>query len=453
MLAPCLLLLAHSLAAQESLVFDFTRAGESNQWAYYNESTRVSPASMGGNGRPLVLDCANDTYLMRPVVFDASQFNRMTVNATLQPDSTSAGGFVIATAYFAGETGQVLPENYVGIHVPTGRQISLELHLDQALAWSGPIRVIRLNPMRVPGRAEIHRITLHYEEPERIAPSWEFNDSRVASQWYFGEHVPGAPTDDGRPRRDFELRQARVDPIDGVQWTIQNDIPGIYSRQFNYHSASIRDVEIEFRYAQHRPVAADQSRLIFYWSSGGNFTPDQQVMVPISPGNDWQRITIPVNEHARWQGPLAGLRVDFHIGPGTVSLRRISCGTAGALDALTGTSRRLDWISVDDIGGIIERDYRPLLVLVDDPAVAYCQKIERQLASNTEFINLMGHFYSVRARHDDPRVRNAVPNIYRVPTLVFLKYDFHRGTWYEAARLAGPEVPEQVVAAQQFVLR
>jgi hypothetical protein len=405
--------------------FDLRDPAEASQWIvqYHDESS--GPPIRDNNGITVRGRDGNNVAIMRDVQIAAANYNRLFVRLHTQA-TPRPGGFAAAAVFFNnGPTADIIPESLVTTMFAPGQETVLAFQLTESLLWSGQITRVRVDPLWGEGTATVKEVWFGMEDTRRV-PSWDFTTVNGAAGWTFGEFTP-----------DLKASSVTYDES-GATWTTTTPERMMQQMGAQFETQSVSALRIELRSNVTSPTD-----LRFFWSNvnPARFSPGQAIVVPIQPSSDWQRIEIPLTGHPGWKGLVRALIVNPGLLPGTVSVRRMAFVDSGASPAGLGRLDSVRWITPEQASAEIQAgNGKPLMVLLTKDGNDFSRRIESQLNADPAFAGGSTEFHCVRMQATDPRVPKLFGRIYRIPVLVFKKWDQNKRQWLESARLEGADV-------------
>lgn len=441
--AAILACLAPALAAAQGgapLVFDMGDPNEAARWRITAHDDSQGPAGVRDGGLFVATGTDANVFLERSVTLDAARYNRAILDVTISPDKTMAG--FAGTAMFFSPGGEVIPESRILRNVAANTRTQVVFLMEQSVFWEGMIGTIRFDPVWGPGTAVVHGITIDWVPPPSPTPSWRFSQRDDVLNWLVGEFRD----DTGQ----FHGVTPQVGP-EGMSFSSRGPNPVLQLFDAGVNADLVRTVEMVVRVPQPAETAAR-----FFWCPPDDMSavPERSVAVPVSASNDWQRLRFDVAGHPAWRGPVGFVLVNPSLLPGTVEVKSIEFQGVGGLGQRGQQDALVNWRTHEEVGGDLEAgNYKPLLVLITREGNSFSKRMELELASDAAFREGARYFHAVRLEYDDPATTRVFPNIYRVPVLATMTYDFGRGTWIINEMITGPDVASDSIRIMRAALR
>ncbi len=421
-------LIAQLIQAQAAkLIYDLTEPVEADKW-----QLTVAPGATATSGYvsgAMQAPCVQEqmTALEREVEINTELYDRVIIELEAIEGKTPNGFF--ATAFFFGNHSNIIRESRFLGNLPERGRTQLAFELEQSVFWTGTVRKIRLDPMWATGIARVYSITFDQTPKADVAPSWDFRTKDGKLDWTIGEF---SNTD-----LKFMHREVSFEP-DGMLVTSQESNPVMQAMNFRFNAADAQAVEVELKVPSGRPSASR-----FYWAYPDDLAiiNERMIELPIQQGGHLQKLRFDLSRHPAWKGQIGFLLFNPILQPGKVIVKNMrfiqqeGLGRKGQQDSL------IVWKNHQEVGRELDNgNYKPLLILITKKNNSFSQKIEKELANNQRFLDRTQNFHPVHLDYEDPVTSKVFDDIYRVPTLATMRYDFNRKKWDIQDRLAGSEV-------------
>lgn len=411
----------------KELFFDLTDPQEAAKWKITSHDEAQGPGGWQDGQFAVASDADAPVFIERAVQFDASEYNRLIVDLYAEGDGGGSG--YAGTAFFFSHTDMVIPESRLLRNLPMNVRTQLVFRLDQSVFWDGPIRMIRLDPIWGVGRARVVSLKFDREPPPSPAPSWNFMKSDGHLGWTIGEFGIDNPS--------FYARHVNQ-TIDGISFTAEGPNPVLQHFDIMLNADFIKSFEVILKNETGVPSTSR-----FFWADPENrqVTEANSIHLPVAASDEFQRLTYDLHNHPGWRGQIGFLLYNPVLTPGKVTIRGMRFNAVEGLGERGEEDALVVWRTHQEVGSDLKSgNYKPLLVLVTKNGNEFSQKIEYELAGNREFLSLADDFHAVRLQFDDPATSRVFQDLYRIPVLATMKYDFDAGQWQITARLNGPEV-------------
>lgn len=422
------------------LVFNLTDPREASQWRTESHDESQGPVGLHEGLFRLASGPDAPALMERVIDIDSSEYNRMIVDMRVYNADQPSG--IVGSAVFLFDQDQlVIPESRILTNTPVGTRTSVVIRLDQSVFWQGRIRKIRFDPVWGIGRADIATITLDQEPPPEPAPSFYFTNREASAGWMIGEFdtVNGG----------FISRPTSID-TNGLAFATEGPMKVIQHLGMDLNADLIRSAELIYRTSQ--PV---QTHTRFFWTRTGDMIASEErvLVVPVEPTTEWQRAFFDLGNHPEWHGSIGTILINPGMEPGGIQIRSLKfegiegLGERGQEDAL------VTWRTHQEVGReLTSGNYKPLLVLITMDGNPFSSQIELDLAANQQFLAKAREFHAVRMQYNDPAATRVFPDIYRVPVLATMTWDFDRRQWDIRERIIGPDVATDSIAIMERTL-
>lgn len=435
--------LLHATAEGQSrrLVFNLTDPSEAERWTTEAHDPSQGPVGFHQGLYRLASGPDAPAFMEREVDFHSSEFNRMTVDMRVVDPGNAAGGLVGSAVFLFDEDGMVIPESRILTNTPVGVRTSVVIRLDQSVFWTGHVNRIRFDPVWGVGRADIASITLDLEPPPEPAPRYYFTNRETTAGWMIGEFDEQSSL--------FVARPTNIDG-NGMAFSNTGPAPVLQNLQTNLNADLITSAEMVLRTAQ--PVST-QAR--FFWGTADNpdVSNERAIVRPVQASTGWQTLNFDLASHPGWTGQVTTLIINPTLVPGSTQIRSLrfegieGLGERGEEDAL------VTWRTHSEVGReLTSGNYKPLLVLVTMDGNPFSTSIELDLAGNQRFLEKARDFHAVRMQYDDPATTRVFSDIYRIPVLATMTWDFDQRQWEIRERLIGPDVATDSIAIMERTL-
>lgn len=424
------------------IVMDFSDPAEATRWTLSSHDNEAGPGGFQ-NGAYVVSSGPNaPAMLERNLVVDASQYNRLIADVTIDSNATGAStGFVGMAFFLYDPAGLVIPDSRIIVNAPIGVRTLVAIRLDQSVFWRGTITRIRLDPIWGVGTARLHSVTIDREPPPNPAPKYDFRNAESRLGWMTGEF--------GLQGEGFVARPTS-NTADGISYTTQGPMQVLQHLNLSLNADLITHAELTFRHNNGTPSV---SRL--FWATPENLMADnaRSIEVPSPGGTDWQTVRFNLAQHPLWKGNISYLILNPTVQSGTITLRSLDFHGREGLGERGQSDSLITWRTHQEVGNeLAAGNYRPLLVLVTSDDNAFSKRIELELAGNRNFVQRAGAFHSIRMQYNDPATARVFPDIFRLPMLATMTYDFNRRQWDVKERLMGPDVSATCLAIMDKTL-
>ncbi|MCC5878173.1 MAG: hypothetical protein JJU11_18285 [Candidatus Sumerlaeia bacterium] len=427
-------------AQSKRLVFNLTDPNEAARWTTeFHDSSQGAAGFQEGLFR-LASGPDAPAFMERQVDFDSGEYNRMTVDMrVVNPDNP--GGLVGSAAFLFDDNGMVIPESRILTNTPVGVRTSVVIRLDQSVFWTGHVNRIRFDPVWGVGRAYIASITLYLEPPPAPAPQYYFTNRETTAGWMIGEFDEQSSL--------FVARPTNIDS-NGMAFTNTGPSPVLQNLQTNLNADLITSAELVLRNAQ--PISTTAR---FFWSTAEDpdVSNERSITLPVAPSMAWQTLRFDLGSHPGWAGQIGTIIINPTLAAGSTQVRSLrfegieGLGERGEEDAL------VTWRTHSEVGReLTSGNYKPLLVLITMDGNPFSTEIELDLAGNQRFLQNAREFHAVRMQYDDPATARVFTDIYRIPVLATMTWDFDRREWEVRERLIGPEVASDSVSIMERTL-
>lgn len=429
------LLLASPLSSPaRTLVFDFSDPSEGARWETEMHDSTIGSLGPSNGAFLIASGPAAPATMTREVDFDASEFNRLVIDLYVEASQT-LGGFVGTAVFLHNEDGFPIAESRLIATTPVGAFTQTSIRLDQSVFWEGRIRKLRIDPVWGVGRAAVTRISLDTEPPPAPAPHYDFALSESALGWMTGEFDEAAGS--------FIPRQAARDS-NGIAFFTQGPNQVLQNMDARLNADLIRRAELTLRTDQPVDTIAR-----FFWTTPGDMGAgmERSLMAQVRPTTDWQTLRFELGSHHAWTGEIGLVLINPTMRPGGTQIRSLRFEPVEGLGQRGDAGALVQWRTHQEVGHeLASGNYKPLLVLVTRDGNPFSQEMEQELAGNRAFLDRVQQFHAVRLQFGDPATARVFPDIFRVPVLATMSYDFNAREWRTNRKLMGREVATEAIA-------